>query len=67
MKTVNVTVTIQMDIPKGSDEKTAVGEVLDKMNQVVNRSDWDLLNQSQPQIMGNNFDVTEQPSNDEEE
>lgn len=53
MKTINVSVTIQMDIKDGSDETTAVGEILDLINTIVGQSELD----SQPQILSNNFEV----------
>ncbi len=56
MKTINVTVTIQMDIKDGSDETLAAGEILDLMNTIVGQSELE----SQPQILSNNYEVVAQ-------
>lgn len=63
MKTINVTVTIQMDIKDGSDETLAAGEILDLMNTIVGQSELE----SQPQILSNNFEVVVQEPTEEEE
>lgn len=62
MKTVNVTVTIQMDIRENGDQTAQVGQVLDLINKTVGMSEFE----SQPQILSNNFEVEEQQTDEEE-
>ena len=60
MKTVNVQVTIQMDI-KGEDETAEVGIILDAMNKIVGQSELE----SQPQIFTQDVcgaDISDSPS-----
>lgn len=66
MKTITVTVSIQMDIKKDGEQLEQVQEVLDLINTIVGASELE----SQPQVLVSsvdNSDITESTSELEEE